>query len=420
MPLLEGPPRVFLDAFGLAWSNDGSEDGHITTTPSGDPMFIADSTGEHPRQVFVGQEGEHNHNPVWSTDDKWIYFIHGYAETDEMDVWRMPASGGVPERVTQHNAAVGFLAALDSRTLLYTAQAEDRSGPWLWALDVERKISRRASFGLEQYWSVAASADGRRIVATKVNPIASLWTVPLLGRLAEEHDVKPFPLPAVRALAPRYRRTALFYLSAHGTGDGLWRYHDGKASEIWKGSDGALDEPPAISPDGQRLVFTRRRDGRRRLTLMSAEGADAKALAASLEPRNAADWSPDARWIVTGGRDDEQGEGLFKVPVDGGAPVKLAAGPAANPVWSPDEKLIVFAGPQVGGTSQLMAVRPDGSTVALPHLRVPPVRQQAHRFLPNGKGLVYAPLPGDFWVLDLSSKKTHRVARLTKEGQPDV
>ena len=92
------------------------------------------------RQVFVGeQSGLHNHNPVWSTDGQWIYFTHGY--TDEMDVWRMPSSGGVPERVTQHNAKVSFLAPLDSRTLLYVAPAEDRSGPWLWALDVERKIS---------------------------------------------------------------------------------------------------------------------------------------------------------------------------------------------------------------------------------------------------------------------------------------
>ena len=34
---------------------------------------------------------------------------------------------------------MNFLAPLDTRTLLYVARAEDRSGPWLWALDVERK-----------------------------------------------------------------------------------------------------------------------------------------------------------------------------------------------------------------------------------------------------------------------------------------
>ena len=234
VPLLEGSPRLFMDGFGLAWSKDRQKMVYHHNA-NGDPMFIADSTGANARPLFEGKEGEHNHNPVWSTDDKWIYFIHGLAATDEMDVWRMPASGGERERITQHNAAVGFLASLDSRTLLYTAHAEDRSGPWLWALDVERKISRRATFGLEKYWSVAASADGRRIVATKVNPIASLWTVPLLGRLAEEHDVKPLPLPAVRALGPRFGGTALYYLSAHGTGDGLWRFHDGKASEILEG-----------------------------------------------------------------------------------------------------------------------------------------------------------------------------------------
>ena len=224
------------------------------------------------------------------------------------------------------------------------------------------------------------------------NPSVSLWTVPLLGRLAGERDVRPFPLPAVRALALRFRRTALFYLSARGTGDGLWRFHDGKASEIWKSSDGALNEPPAISHDGQRVVFTLRRDGKRRLTLMSAEGAGAQALAASIDVRNAADWSPDSRWIVTGGRDDAQGDGLFKVPVDGGAPVRLAKGPAANPVWSPDGTLIVYAGPQFGGRSQLLAVGPDGSPVALPLLHVGPGREQAHRFLPDGTGRVYTSL----------------------------
>ena len=104
-----------------------------------DSLFVADSTGANARQVFVGQTGLHNHNPVWSPDGQWIYFTHGYAGT-AMDVWRLPFSGGEPEQVTQLNAPVGFLAPLDSHTLLYVAPAEDGSGPWLWALDVERKI----------------------------------------------------------------------------------------------------------------------------------------------------------------------------------------------------------------------------------------------------------------------------------------
>jgi hypothetical protein len=82
-------------------------------------------------------------------------------------------SGGSPERLTEHATAVNFITPLDTRTLLYIARADDRSGPWLWSLDVESKISRRVSSGLGQYTSVSASRDGRRVVTTVANPTSS-------------------------------------------------------------------------------------------------------------------------------------------------------------------------------------------------------------------------------------------------------
>ena len=76
------------------------------------------------------------------------------------------------------------------------------------------------SSGLETYSSVEASANGRRLVVTRTNPTANLWTFPILDRPAEEKDIKPLTLPTVRAFAPRYRGGALFYLSSRGSGDG--------------------------------------------------------------------------------------------------------------------------------------------------------------------------------------------------------
>src|SRR5262249_23063033 len=175
------------------------------TGDPGDPTFVADRTGANATQIFVNPiPGAHTHYPTWSPDGRWIYFVTGTLATDEMDLWRIAPSGGAPERLTHHNSNVTYPTPIDSRTLLYLSPAEDGSGPWLWTIDVERKISRRVSFGLEQYTSLAAAADGRRLVATVANPTASLWTVPILDRPAGESDVKPFVLPTHHALSPRF------------------------------------------------------------------------------------------------------------------------------------------------------------------------------------------------------------------------
>ena len=63
------------------------------------------------------------------------------------DVWRIPAEGGTPERLTELNSDIRYVTPIDARTLLFVAPAEDRSGPWLWSLDVERNVARRVSPG---------------------------------------------------------------------------------------------------------------------------------------------------------------------------------------------------------------------------------------------------------------------------------
>ena len=113
---------------------------------------------------------------------------------------------------------------------------------------------------------------------------------------------------------------------------------------------------------------------------------------------------------------DVQGPGLFMIPVDGRAPVRLVSGQVVNPVWSPDGALIVYGGPVVGGRVPLLGVKPDGTRVELPDVRTR--LGGGHRFLPNGTGLVYLPRSQsrDFWLLDLATKKTRQLTRLGDHG----
>ncbi|HTM48926.1 MAG TPA: protein kinase [Bryobacteraceae bacterium] len=419
LSLLDNESRVFLSehAVNVAWSRDGKRLAYFTFD-EGDPLVVADGTGGNPRQILISEKGDHNHFPAWSADGQWIYYVHGRIKPEaEVDIWRIPSSGvGKGERLIQLNTDVRYLTPIDARTLLYRAPAEDRSGPWLWALDLERRVTHRVNAGPYRYLSVAASADGHRLVATVAKSSAALWSVPILdgNRVADEQDVKPHDAVNTRALAPRFAGTSLFYLSSSGgAGDGLWRLQDGKSAEIWKGSNGMLVEPPAISPDGKRVAVALTTHGKMHLTLVSADGADHDSLAEAVEIKGGSAWSPDGKWIVTGGN-DAQGAGLFKIPVAGGQAVRLVNGPAFDPVWSPTQDVIVYTGEQMA-RAPLMAVRSDGRPLKFPAIRVPFGGGGRARFLPNGKLLYVQGHPVgalEFWLLDLATGKSRQLAKL--------
>jgi Tol biopolymer transport system component len=427
--LTGGPSRPILGNGGtaLAWSPDGERLTYmkiVTSSPgawSGDVIVVADRVGGDPREIVGAEPQVHNHNPVWSTDGQWIYFLRGVGPFDPLDatdVWRIRPSGGRPERVTNENGTVTFLAPLDTRTLVYVGRAPDGSGPWLWSLDLDRRNARprRLTVGVEQYTSVAASRNGRRIVATVVNPTSSLWQVPLREGGVDEREAELYAVPADRASAPRFGGSSVFYLASSGGNDGLWRARDGQPLPIRSGADGAILDAPAVTRDGASVAFVSLRAGERRLTVMSSDGTSPRTIAPSLRTQGRVDWSPNGKSIVTGATNDStgQGAGLYTVPLEGGVPFRLVRGDAFDPVWSPDGGLIVYVD-RMAGAVPLLAVHPDGTPVDMP---LPNVRVGGYRFLPGGKRLVYMPhqQSRDFWLLDLEARTNVQITHLADRG----
>jgi Tol biopolymer transport system component len=416
-PVVGGAPRLFAeDVMNPTWSRDGERLAYHTFEP-GDPIFIADRNGSNPRQIYRAEPAVHGHHLTWSPDGRFIYFVRGIPQTEEMDVWRIPVSqtdtAATPERITPHNARVEYPAWLDARTLIYSATAEDGSGQWLYAIDVERRIPHRVSSGIaEQYLSVAVSqAEPRRVVATIAIPTTGLWTVPISDRVQTDAAVTRVVMPNSRALGPRFAPDYLAFLSSKGGANGLWKLAGGAVQELWRGDEGGVVAPPAISPDGQLIGFSYRKQGKAGLYVMNADGTNVRTLADSFDVRGAASWSPDGEWVAVAAN---QGNGtrLFKVSLDGGQPVRLLDTLSFNPIWSPDGRFIVYSEQQGGGSFQVKAITPDTASVPLPELRVSYSVATPYRFMPNGKALIA--LVGNlgaqnfFWV-DLESARQRQM-----------
>jgi Tol biopolymer transport system component len=414
VPTMGGTPRLFLPrGVHAEWSPDGTKLLYAEAG-EGDPTYVANSDGTNPKRIFVARTGYHTHFPTWSPDGQYVYFVSGVHVTRQMDIWRIPAAGGVPKRITNQRNWVVSPASLDDRTLLYSAPADDGSGPWLYAVNVDRGRPHRISLGVEQYTSISATAGGQRLVATVTNSSAGLWSIPILDRPAQEADASRLELTNVRALRPRYGPDYLLYLSSRGGPAGLWKLATAESFELWRGSEDGEISSPAISSDGSQVSFTLRKQGRGILYAMTAEGTSARTLGGSLDVSGVPSWSPDGKWIVVIS-ETPNGPRLFKVPVDKGTPVQISNELAWNPIWSPDGRFIVYSGSQVRPRAPSQAVSPDGNPIRFREpVWILPMHER-YRFLPDAKGLVI--MRGEwrthqFFLLDLETFRERPLSNL--------
>ena len=408
-----GVPRFLgSNVASAAWSPDGTRLAYHDGA-SGDPMYVADRNGANPKLIFSDKPGRHNHYPAWSPDGRFLYFARGIMDAWDMDIWRIPSQGGAAERLTNHRSRVAFPTLLDGRTLLYTAARPDGSGSGLYAMDVDRRIPHSVSFGLEEYLSVAASPEARRIVATVANPTSHLWSAPISEGIADESAVKRVPLPAVRARAPIFGPDYFLFLSAKHGADRLWKFQNGAANELWREDDSPVAAPPAISADGKHVAFLVREGGKSRLYAMGADGTNARRVSDILDARDAPSWSPDGKWICVAAAEGEE-QPLFKVPADGGPAVRLLGGVNSNPLWSPDGRFIVYSVHEVGPAYRLKAITPEMAPVPLPEIIVAYVGN-GYRFLSDSRSLVVmlgSLRHQDFWLLDVESGRRRQLTSL--------
>jgi Tol biopolymer transport system component len=404
VPALGGDPKLYLE--GVAeydWSHDGSRLAYHTPG-AGDPLYVSDGTvGAQDHPIFTALAGLHSHFQLWSPDRRYIYFVQG-SPPDQLDIWRIRPTGGASERITSHNSRVTHPVFLDRRTLVYLASDSDGSGPSLYSVDVEHRIPHRLSSGLDRYTSLAASADGRRLVATLASPKRTLWRLSPARSSAATSVPVPISITTGTGFSPRLGPDFLLYVSSTGNSEGIWKVANGTATELWRGEGARLVGGPALSVDGKNIAFATRKGGRSYLYVMQADATNARVVTDTFDLQGSPAWARDNQSLTIAAKERDVTH-LFRIAIDGKQPAVFIQEYSTDPTWSPDGRFVLYSGADIGTKFSLRAANSDSTIHPIPSLTLSRGSRRVV-FLPNGSSFIM--MRGeiehkDLWLVDLET-----------------
>lgn len=341
------------------------------------------------------------------------------------DLYQMPAGGGTARQISDG-------LAFDSQPRFspdgqWIAFTSDRSGSenlWIARSDGSQARAITAFDDETVMVSPTWSADGRAVFASRYRAEVNnyeLWRFPLDGAGELLVPVKPTP-DAPREL---WRST----LDASASADGKWLYYarrvggmefdkptrwtilrrelaTGAEQEVIAGSGGrGTDEDaffaPRIAPDGRRLAYVTRREGKSLLRLRDlATGADIPLGETQADAMQASSWqgmvpgmafTPDGSALVLSraGRFEHQ-------PLDGSAATVLPRSITARVAVGPSTRFAIKedTGPVESKLAMAPVASPDGQSIAfaaLGSLRVQALGEAEARRLPLGPDMPAQP-----------------------------
>ncbi len=135
--------------------------------------------------------------------------------------------------------------------------------------------------------------------------------------------------------------------------------------------DPSVDDSPALSPDGNQVVFLSARNDpnphfpnlKYEIYLINSDGSNLRRLTYTEETEDHPAWSPDGEWIVfDADYDNDSFFEIYKIRSDGSSLIRLTTNQANDQFadWSPDGEKIAFASDRNGGWD-LFVMNTDGS-----------------------------------------------------------
>ena len=410
VPVLGGPSSTAAyDVGPVGLSPDGTQMAFIRIYGNESRLIVAGAGGAGERTLARHRQPElfrlYWNAPAWSPDGKTL--ACQVRLSDERGQYETVVGVSVEDGAERPLSPVRWKYAgqpvwlPDGSGLLLTANEGETAPVQVWHVALASGAATRVTHDLNDYHDLSLTRDAGRLAAVQYHSVSGIWVAP-------EADAD-----RARQIASDAGRVE--ELAWAPDGRIVYRSNAGGSAEIWvMGADGSnpkqltadarVGRGLAVSPDGRRIFFASDRAGHFNIWRADADGSNLRQLTeggGEFYPH----CTPDGGWVVY-----QQGEiepRLWKVPADGGEPVRLTETRANRPAVSPDGGLIAYhyLDPDADKSRWRIGVVSSEGGERLRRFDLPPtVTQRFVRWSPDRQSIAFLNSPGglsDIWAQPL-------------------
>jgi Tol biopolymer transport system component/DNA-binding winged helix-turn-helix (wHTH) protein len=280
---------------GFGWHPDGR---HLITSQTGPDMdgalYTIDlATGTWTRLAYQRDASDTDLAPAYSPDGRWIAF---HRNVSMSDLWRVPATGGKPERLTNLGTNINSIAwAPDGKSIVFGMYLDGNVS--LARLDLQtRKV---IDLGMPKTLAVSVAANAPAAAFVITDPHSAIFSLDL----ADPHPtpVPVFPSTGVDLLPSASPDGAqLAFVSDRSAVVGVWWARIGQPESL-RLIDGIIPVPryaPVWSADSTRLLVIGRTETDKGLYEIAAESGSVQQLPVPVGDPVYAEYMPDASRIL--------------------------------------------------------------------------------------------------------------------------
>lgn len=329
----------------LSWSPDGKLLAVFDRDSWADPFSIwllAVDTGTKRRLTSPPSGRRGDRDPAFSPGGQTLAFVRWKA-VGNGDLHVVSVAGGEPTRLTfDHRDIDGLTWTPDGREILF---ASTRGGlRALWKIPASGGTPERVRGIGTGVGCPAISRRGNRLVYEQVVSDTNIWRAEAsetpggAGALTKliastRYEDAPEFSPDGRRItfsSGRSGNTQVWVCNSDGSNPVQLTWFEGSGADLGR-----------WSPDGQQIAFNSKWKGNWDIYVVSAQGGASRQLTADPSDDAAPVWSRDGRWIYFASNRSGADQ-LWKAPAGGGIAVQVTKNGGRRPVMSPDGRFVYF------------------------------------------------------------------------------